>query len=86
MATTVQISEKTKEELLIVKATLEAQSGKRYTLDDAIRWLIESFKKPSVDERIIKSEECFGLAKNTNVSIEDVSEMRKEKDARIADF
>ena len=52
MATTVQISEKTKEELLIVKAQLETQTGKKHSLDDAIQWLIENSKPPTVEERI----------------------------------
>lgn len=86
MATTVQINEKTKEELLIVKAKLETQTGKKHSLDDAIQWLIENSKKPSVEERIKKSEEYFGSAKNLNVTLDDVSKARKEKHARIADF
>lgn len=86
MATTVQLSEKTKEELLIVKAQLETQTGKKHTLDDAIHWLIENSRKPSVDERILKSEEYFGMGKKLGVSLKDVSEMRREKNARIADF
>ncbi len=86
MVTTVQINEKTREELLIVKAQLETQTGKKHSFDDAIQWLIENSKKPSVDERIKKSEEYFGSAKNLNISLDDVSEVRKEKHARIADF
>lgn len=86
MATTVQISEKTKEELLIVKAQLETQTGKKHSLDDAIQWLIENSKPPTVEERIKKSEEFFGSAKDFQISLDDVSDVRKEKNARIADF
>ena len=86
MATTVQIDEKTREELLIVKARLEQQSGKKHTLDDAITWLIEKSKSPSIESRIRASNECFGALKDLNISLNDVSDLRKERSSRIADF
>ncbi len=86
MATTVQLNEKTKEELLIVKAQLEQQSGIKHTLDDAVKWLIEKSKSPSIEDRIKASENCFGSLKDLNISLEDVSRLRKERNSRIADF
>ena len=59
MVTTVQVKENTKEDLLVVKAKLETLSGKKHTLDDAIRWLLESSSKPSIEERIKLAEEFY---------------------------
>ncbi len=41
MVTSLRISEKTKEELLKVKAMLELKTGKRHSLEDAIMYLLE---------------------------------------------
>jgi len=41
MVTSLRISEKTKEELLKLKATLELKTGKRHSLEDAIVYLLE---------------------------------------------
>ena len=86
MVTTVQINEKTREELLIVKAQLEQQSGKKHTLDDAIKWLIEKANSPGIEERIRASNECFGSLKDLNITLNDLTELRKERSSRIADF
>jgi hypothetical protein len=86
MVTTVQLNNKTKEELLIVKAQLEQQSGKKHTLDDAIKWLIEKSKTPPLEDRIKASDKCFGLLKDLNITLEDISSLRKERSSRVANF
>jgi len=43
--TTVKISKENRVELVKVKGLLEAQTGKRQTIDDAIAFLIQNFKK-----------------------------------------
>lgn len=86
MVTTVQLSEKTKTELLLIKSKLEIQTGKKQSLEDAIQWLIEHSQPFSVEERIKLSDSYFGSAKDLNISLEDVSALRREKNARIADF
>ena len=86
MVTTVQLSEKTKSELLTIKSKLEIQTGRKQTLEDAIQWLIENSKHPNVEERIGNSDEFFGSGKQFDISIDDVSSLRREKNARIADF
>ena len=86
MATTVQINNNTKEELLIIKAQLEQQSGKKHTLDDAISWLIEKTKSLPHEERIKASKACFGSLKDLNITLEDVSLLRQQRSSRIADF
>ena len=86
MVTTVQLSEKTKSELLIIKSKLEIQTGKKQTLEDAIQWLIASSQVPSVGDRVKLSDTYFGSAKNLHISLDDVSDLRRKKSARIADF
>ncbi len=44
-STTVKISKETRVELTKVKGFLEAQTGKRHKVDDAIMFLIQNFKK-----------------------------------------
>jgi hypothetical protein len=44
-STTVKISKETRVELTKIKGFLEAQTGKRHRVDDAIMFLIENFKK-----------------------------------------
>ncbi len=43
--TTVRITKETRTELTKVRGFLEAQTGKRHTVDDAIKFLIQNFKK-----------------------------------------
>lgn len=44
MTTTIQISNSSKEELIMVKAMLEQKTGVKHTLDDAVKWLIAKNK------------------------------------------
>ncbi len=43
--TTVKISKENRVELVKIKGLLESRTGKRQSIDDAIRFLIQSFKK-----------------------------------------
>jgi hypothetical protein len=43
--TTVKISKETRVELVKVKGLLESRTGKRQTINDAIAFLIQNFKK-----------------------------------------
>lgn len=83
MATTVQLDKKTKEELLIVKARLEQETGRKHTLDDAIRWLIEKERSPNLEERIKATDESFGIIKDLEITLEDLSILRKERSSRF---
>ena len=86
MATTVQLNNKTKEELLIVKARLEQETGKKHTLDDAIRWLIEKERSPSIEERIKVTSESFGVIKDLGITLGDLEILRKERSSRFEDI
>ena len=86
MATTLQLNKKTKEELLIVKARLEIETGKKHTLDDAIRWLIEKDRSPNVDERLKSTNESFGVIKDLEITLDDLTSLRKERSSRFEDI
>jgi hypothetical protein len=86
MATTVQLNKKTKEELLIVKARLEQETGKKHTLDDAIRWLIEKERSPSVEERLKTINESLGVIKDLEISLDELTNLRKERSSRFEDI
>jgi len=86
MATTVQIDKIIKEELLVIKAQLEQQSGSKHTLNDAIRWLIGREQSLPFKERIDASKICFGSIKDLDISLEDLSLLRQERSSRLADF
>lgn len=82
MATTVQINDRTKNELVIIKAQLEQQSGKKHTLNDAIQWLIERTKSLPYDERKKASKICFGSLKDLNITLDDVSQLRQQRSSK----
>ncbi|MHA1991906.1 MAG: hypothetical protein ACW981_15705 [Candidatus Hodarchaeales archaeon] len=86
MATTVQLNKKTKEELLIVKARLEQETGKKHSLDDAIRWLIEKERSPSVEERLKTINESFGVIKDLEITLDELTNLRKERSSRFEDI
>ncbi|MHA1368846.1 MAG: hypothetical protein ACTSWN_06790 [Promethearchaeota archaeon] len=86
MATTIQLKSSTKEELLIIKAKLEQQTGMKSTLDDAIRWLIEKSKSPPLKQRMRVSEELFGSIKDLEITVNDLKEFRRQEISRVAKF
>jgi hypothetical protein len=86
MATTVQLRPSTKEELLIIKAQLEQQTGKKSTLDEAIRWLIEKSKSPPFESRTCVAEELFGSITDLGITTEDLKKMRRQETSRVAKF
>ncbi|MEX2683501.1 MAG: hypothetical protein Q6373_018130 [Candidatus Sigynarchaeota archaeon] len=86
MATTVQIQSSTKEELLVIKARLEEQTGKKCTLDDAIRWLIEKARSPPFENRTSVAGEIFGSITDLGITIEDLKELRRQEISRVAKF
>lgn len=86
MVTTVQISTETKESLLVVKAKLEQYTGQKRTLEDAIKWLLERESNPTFHERNRASEISFGSIKDLDITLEDLSELRKKRNSRFANF
>jgi hypothetical protein len=86
MATTVQLQPSTKEDLLVIKAQLEQQTGKKSTLDDAIRWLIEKSRSSSLESRISAAEEFFSSIKDLEIDAEDLKKMRAQEISRAAKF
>ena len=86
MATTIQLQFSTKKELLVIKAKLEQQTGKKSTLDDAIRWLIEKSKSPLMESRLHIAEELFGSIKDLNITSNDLRELRNQESSRVAKF
>ncbi|HUY00536.1 MAG TPA: hypothetical protein VMV49_13330 [Candidatus Deferrimicrobium sp.] len=81
MVSTIQISEKTKEKLFLIKSQLELATGQKCTLEDAIKWLIARGRRNTIEERKKLSDELFGIAKL--ITLEDVSEIRKQKGSRF---
>lgn len=86
MSTTVQIDKIIKEELLVIKAQLEQQSGSKHTLNDAIRWLIGREQSLPFKERIEASKACFGSIRDLDITLEDLTQLRQERNSRLADF
>ena len=79
MATTLQLTEQTKEELLMIKAKLEQQTGEKHTLEDTIHWLIARPKGNSFEDRKNIAKKLFGLLKDLNIIELDLQNLRKEK-------
>nr|MDO8083839.1 hypothetical protein [Candidatus Sigynarchaeum springense] len=86
MATTVQLQPSTKEELLVIKAQLEQWTGKKNTLDDAIRWLIEKARSPPLETRTSVADELFGSITDLGIIIDDFKESRRQEISRVAKF
>jgi hypothetical protein len=83
MVTTIQISEKTKEELFLIKSRLELATGRKFTLEEAIKWLIAKEGQKDNKERRKAIDELFGIAKQFGITILDVSELRRQRDSRF---
>ncbi len=86
MATTVQLNESTKEELLVIKAQLEILTGKKQSLDDAVHWLIQKAKSPPVEDRIKYSHQYFGSIKDLQINLKELTKLRQQRTSRVADF
>ena len=83
MVSTIQINEKTKEELFLIKSRLELETGNKYTLEDAIKWLIAKGRKKTAEERKKVSKELFGITKSLKITMDDLSELRRERFSRF---
>ena len=77
MVTTIQISDKTKEELFLIKSRLEQTMGRKFTLEDAIKWLIAKEGQKDAEERRKAIDELFGIAKSLGITLSDVSRLRQ---------
>jgi hypothetical protein len=77
MVTTIQISDKTKEELFLIKSRLEQTMGRKFTLEDAIKWLIAKEGQKDAEERRKAIDELFGIAKSLGITLSDVSKLRQ---------
>lgn len=86
MATTIQISEKTKAELFLIKSQLELTTGQKYSLEDAIKWLMASGKNKSIEERRETAEELLGIAKSIGLNLADVSDLRMQRNSRFENY
>ncbi|MFX0102386.1 MAG: hypothetical protein ACFFCS_22665 [Candidatus Hodarchaeota archaeon] len=86
MVTTIQLQSSTKEDLLVIKAKLEQETGKKSTLDDAIRWLIEKSNSPPFEIRLQATEELFGSIKDLGITTDDLKELRRQESSRVAKF
>ncbi|MHA1971394.1 MAG: hypothetical protein ACTSW1_00290 [Candidatus Hodarchaeales archaeon] len=86
MASSVEIGEKTKEDLLNIKRQLERVTGKRYTIDDTIRWLIDKERGVPFKRRKELSKKYFATLKDLDLGLDDISKIRQERSSRIADF
>ncbi len=86
MATTVQLNESTKEELLVIKAQLEMLTGKKQSLDDVVQWLIKKAKNPPVEDRVKYSHQYFGSIKDLQINLKELTKLRQQKSSRVADF
>ena len=86
MATTIQVSDESREDLLIIKARLEQQTGKKHTLDDAIKWLIAKSRSKNLETRKKAGKKLLQLSASLNVSLEDMTKLRQTRSSRFADF
>ncbi len=86
MVTTVQLSEKSKKELYMIKGFLEQKTGAKQSLDDTVQWLIAYHYRTHDIDRKKSNKELFGIARHCGVSIKDLSELRKEKGSRFEDI
>ena len=77
MVTTIQISDKIKEELFLIKSRLEQTMGRKFTLEDAIKWLIAKEGQKDAEERRKAIDELFGIAKSLGITLSDVSRLRQ---------
>lgn len=86
MVTTVQVTNSTKRELLLIKAQLELHSGQKHTLDDAIQWLVERSKNSSTKDGLEKKKSCLGAIRDLPITLTNLTKLRQERNSRVADF
>ncbi|MHA1911300.1 MAG: hypothetical protein ACTSYA_06365 [Candidatus Kariarchaeaceae archaeon] len=86
MATSIELSDSSKEELLILKALLEKTTGEKHTLDETIKWLITQAHLDVKGSRKLVSDELFGCLSELSISLEDLWRTRKEKWTRFEDI
>ena len=86
MVTTIQVSERSKEELFIIKALLEQNTGKKHTLDEAIQWLLTRSRSISIEDRKKLSSELCGIINDAAIPIDELTKLRQARGSRFADF
>jgi hypothetical protein len=79
MTTSIELSESSKEDLLIVKASLEKATGERHIVDETISWLITQAHLAVKRSRKLFSYELFGFLSELSISSEDFWRAKKEK-------
>ena len=82
MATTIQISEETKEKLFSLVNQLEKQRKKRVTYDDAVKFLLENRKVNVNREDFIENMERFEGIFKKGEAREWYNELRKKEHER----
>ena len=87
MVTTVQLDNDTKQELVRIKAFLEDETGETKSFNDAIKWLLQMKKSSNqYHERKNVANDLVGTLKGLGISLDDLTELRREKDSRFAKF
>ena len=86
MVTTIQVSKKTKEELFLIKSRLELAIGRKFTLEEAIKWLIAKEGRKDKVERKKVTDELFGIARLIGITLSDVSKLRSQRNSRFEIF
>jgi predicted CopG family antitoxin len=79
--TTVQVEDDVKRELFSVAAELQARLGRKVSLNEAIRILVESYRSKDRDVKEILS--FFGSLSRGQEARELLKEMRHEEDFRL---
>jgi len=79
--TTVQVEDDVKRELFWVAAEIQARLGRKVSLNEAIRILVESYRSKDRDLKQILS--LFGSLGQGREARELLKEMRHEEDARL---
>jgi len=79
--TTVQVEDDVKRELFSVAAELQARLGRKVSLNEAIKILVESYR--SKDRDVKKLVSLFGSLSPGQEAREFLKEMRREEDLRL---
>lgn len=82
MLSSIQISQNMKKELISIKGYLEKTTGKKHSLEDAIKWLINQNRIQEFEERKKIALELCGSIKFEYDPLERLSKLRKEKWSR----
>lgn len=83
MASMDDLTPASKEALQKFSLQLEKQTGKKYSLDDTIQWLLARSKTVDFEDRKRQSAALLGIAKNVGLSLDDLTKLRREQGSRF---